>query len=135
MTQIYILKGVTINGGILYCNKRWYTTSTASIVTLALPLGGVCDQTHPHHPISFQLTDKARSMGTLVNNDTTSDDTSSYFSGMVIDFKKGTYSELLETNKLELPTSGDSARARCLERVYVGDETNETMGLRGIPGL
>ena len=47
-------------------------------------------------------------MGTLVNNDTTSNDTSSYFSGMVIDFEKETNSELLETNELELPTSGDS---------------------------
>ena len=37
-----------------HCNKRWQTTSTASIVTLALPLGGVCDRTHPHHPNSFQ---------------------------------------------------------------------------------
>ena len=52
-------------------------------------------------------------MGTLVNNGTTSNDTSSYFSGMVIDFEKETNSELLETNELELPTSGDSARARC----------------------
>ena len=83
-------------------------TSTASIVILALPLGGVCDKTHLHHPISFQPLVKARSMGTLVNNDTTSNDTISYFSGMVIDFEKETNSELLETNELELPTSGDS---------------------------
>ena len=68
----------------------------------------------------------------LVNNDTTSNDTSSYFSGMVIDFKKETNSELLETNDLELPSSGDSACARCFERAYIGDDTNETMG---IPGL
>ena len=74
-------------------------------------------------------------MGTLVNNDTTSNVTSSYFSGMVIDFERETNSELLETNELELPTSGDSAHARCLERAYVGDDTNEAMGLRGIPGL
>ena len=32
---------------------------------------------------------------------------------------------------LELPTSGDSTRARYLERAYVRDDTNETMGLRG----
>ena len=70
-----------------------------------------------------------------MNNDTTSHDTSSYFSGMVIDFEKETNSELLETNELELPTSGDSARARCLETAYVGDDTNETMGLRWMPGL
>ena len=74
-------------------------------------------------------------MGTLVNNDTTSNDTSSHFPGMVIDFEKETNSELLETNELELPTSGDSACARCFERAYVGDVTNETIGLRGIPGL
>ena len=55
-------------------------------------------------------------MGTLVNNDTTSNDTSSYFSGMVIDFEKETKSELLETNELELPTSGDSARAHRTNR-------------------
>ena len=68
-------------------------------------------------------------MGTLVNNDTTSNDTSSYFSEIAIDFKKETKSELLETNELELPTSDDSVRGRCFERAYVG---NETMGLRGI---
>ena len=61
----------------------------------------------------------------MVNNDTISNDTTSYFSGMV-DFEKETNSELLETNKLELPTSGDSARGRWLERAYVGDDTNET---------
>ena len=68
-------------------------------------------------------------MGMLVNNDTTSNDTSS---GMLIDFEKEINSELLETNELELPTSGDSAHARCFERAYIGDET---MYLRGIPGL
>ena len=39
-----------------------------------------------------------------------------------------TNSELLETNELELPTSGDSAHARCFERVYVGDEDNRSEG-------
>ena len=48
---------------------------------------------------------------------------------MVIVFKKETNSELLEKRA----TNGDSARAaRCLQRVYVGDDMNETMGLRGI---
>ena len=63
-------------------------------------------------------------MGMLVNNNTTSNDTSSYFSGIVIDFERD-----------KLGTAGDSARARCFERVYVSDDTNETMGLRGISGL
>ena len=52
-----------------------------------------------HIPIInlFSTTDKARSMGTLVNNDT-SNDTSSHFPGMVIDFEKETNSELLSWN-------------------------------------
>ena len=67
-------------------------------------------------------------MGTLVNNNMTP-------AHISLDFEKETNSEQLETNELELPTSGDSACARCFERAYVSDDTNETIGLRGIPGL
>ena len=39
-------------------------------------------------------------------------------------------SELLEANELELPTSGDSAHARCFERAYVGDDPSQVLGSR-----
>ena len=104
----------------------------ASIVTLVLPFrSGVWSDTSTSSNL-FSTTDKANSMETLVNSDTTSKDTNSKLSGI---FEKETNLELLATKELELPTSGDSTRARYLERAYLRNDTNETTGLRGTPGL
>ena len=73
-------------------------------------------------------------MGTFVNNETTSNDTNSVlWDGDCL--RKGNKLRTTSNKRAGITYSGDSTHARYLERAYIGDDTNETMGLRGIPGL
>ena len=82
-----------------------------------------------------RVTWTARFVGMQVNNDTTSKDTRISSLGMVCDLINSTKAQEFLTWEPVKPTTGANRPARNLESSYVGEDTSETMGRSGTPGL
>ena len=77
----------------------------------------------------------ARLVGTLVKRETTSKEIRVSLSLRVCEDMNVAKSVELRTLWLVLPTSGAKILERCLDNWYVGEDTKETIGLRGVSGL
>ena len=70
-----------------------------------------------------------------VNRDATSKDTKVSLSCTDSAPTKVTNWDELMTVEAEVPTTGDNSVHRCFDNLYVGDETNDTIGVSGTPSL
>ena len=77
----------------------------------------------------------ARSVGTQVNSETRSNDTKVSSFAILCDLMNSTNALEFLTWELVRPTNGASNCARNLESSCVGEDTKDTMGRRGTPGL
>ena len=77
----------------------------------------------------------ARLVGTCANKDTISKDTRTFIPLRRCDLMNSAKSCEFLTWCADRPTTGFSRDARNFDSPYVGDDSNETMGLSGVSGL
>ena len=83
----------------------------------------------------WRATQMATSVGTEVNNDTTSKDTKVSSFSKTCDLMNSTNALEFLTRELVRPTNGANNRARNLDSSYVGEDLKDTMGHKGTSGL
>ena len=83
----------------------------------------------------FKTTDLAKSIGTDVNKLTTSNETCDLKSLILVDESKSTNSFEFLTEYIVVPTKGDKTFFKNLDKLYVAEPTNDTIGRKGTFGL